>query len=397
MESRDDQRRGGGNPAPPTTYIILSRSGAGYLGSYHIGRKMEEVRHLGGRNDLFIADSNFGMYKDDIETCKVIAETQKKYSWPEYINVATGKNQKERVLAATKLINGALRLSGSVQSLDPEVLENIKRANIGADGLMQLALEAADIGANSYSETILCLPGNSKEKHYKTLRQVIEACFNMVSTFQLMMLPGTDMNTAETREKFGMVTRFRVFPRCYGHYDIHGERVVSAEIEEICVALNTLSFEDYLDCRNMHLLIATFHNDGVFGSLLKYLRTNGYSVFRWLEIIHEAQFPPRLNQLIEEFLQDTRDELWNTRDELETFIQQPGTIERYLDGELGNNLLFTYKTRALIGHVSQLAEVARTAALQVLEERGDADPEAPTFIDDAIAVGQLELRYSSVR
>ena len=36
MESRDDQRRGGGNPAPATTYIILSRSGAGYLGSYTI-------------------------------------------------------------------------------------------------------------------------------------------------------------------------------------------------------------------------------------------------------------------------------------------------------------------------------------------------------------------------
>ena len=34
MESRDHQRRGGGNPAPAATYIILSRSGAGYLGSY---------------------------------------------------------------------------------------------------------------------------------------------------------------------------------------------------------------------------------------------------------------------------------------------------------------------------------------------------------------------------
>jgi tRNA A37 methylthiotransferase MiaB len=352
---------------------------------HHIGKKMEEIRHLGGRNDLFIADSNFGMYKDDIDTCKVIAEAQEKYNWPEYINVATGKNQKERVLAASKLINGALRLSGSVQSLDPEVLENISRANIGADGLMQLALEAADIGANSYSETILCLPGDSKEKHYNTLRQVIEASFNMVSTFQLMMLPGTNMNTEETREKFGMITRFRVFPRCYGFYDVQGERIVSAEIEEICVALNTLTFDDYLDCRKMHLLIAVFHNDGVFGSLLRYLRTNGYSVFRWLEIIHGSQLPLRLDQLIEEFLQDTRDELWGTREELEQFIQQPGTIEKYLDGELGNNLLFTYKTRALIGYVNELAEVAQAATFQVLDERGDADPEAPSFIDDAIA------------
>ena len=32
-----DQRRGAGNPAPATTYIILSRSGAGYLGSYGRG------------------------------------------------------------------------------------------------------------------------------------------------------------------------------------------------------------------------------------------------------------------------------------------------------------------------------------------------------------------------
>ena len=42
MESRDDQRRGGGNPAPATTCIILSRSGAGYLGSYDKSQKTEE-------------------------------------------------------------------------------------------------------------------------------------------------------------------------------------------------------------------------------------------------------------------------------------------------------------------------------------------------------------------
>ena len=44
MESRDDQRRGGGNPAPATTYIILSRSGAGYLGSYLFILVCDEAR-----------------------------------------------------------------------------------------------------------------------------------------------------------------------------------------------------------------------------------------------------------------------------------------------------------------------------------------------------------------
>ena len=40
------------------------------------------------------------------------------------------------------------------------------------------------------------------------------------------------------------------------------------------------SFEDYLDCRKMHLVVTLFHNDGVFGSLLKLLRRNKISVWR---------------------------------------------------------------------------------------------------------------------
>ena len=50
MESRDDQRRGGGNPAPATTCIILSRSGAGYLGSYEARSKLNDL--IAKRNAL---------------------------------------------------------------------------------------------------------------------------------------------------------------------------------------------------------------------------------------------------------------------------------------------------------------------------------------------------------
>ena len=90
-----------------------------------IGQRMHALQESGGRNDLFIADSNFGMYKQDLDTCRTLSLTQERYGWPEYINVATGKNKKERVLEASTILGGALRLSGSVQSLDKEVLENI--------------------------------------------------------------------------------------------------------------------------------------------------------------------------------------------------------------------------------------------------------------------------------
>ena len=350
----------------------------------YIGAKMAALRSRGGRNDLFIADSNFGMYKDDLETCRQLARAQDLYEWPEYINVATGKNQKERILKASSLIKGALRLSGSVQSLDPDVLKNIKRDNISAPGLMDLALKANEIGANSYSEIILALPGDSKDAHYGTVRTVMDAGFTNIYLFQLMLLPGTDMCTDASKKEYGMVSRYRVLPRCYGHYKVLGEPIVAAEIEEICVANNTLSFDDYLECRRVHLVVTIFHNDGVFGALLKLLRMLDMSVYRWMELMRDAPKTGGLKDLFDSFERATRDELWETRDALEWFVRQPGTVERFIAGELGNNLLFIHKTLAITQHVGELAELARTTIRQVLAEKGQDTEEHLGFVDDAL-------------
>ena len=81
MESRDDQRRGGGNPAPATTYIILSRSGAGYLGSYdpegmrdgiNVWGEVHDTVHwahtpLGSRSRGFVWFFSFLAWYEDIK------------------------------------------------------------------------------------------------------------------------------------------------------------------------------------------------------------------------------------------------------------------------------------------------------------------------------------------
>ena len=341
----------------------------------YIGRKMLEVRGRGGRNDLFIADSNFGMYKNDIDTCRSIAKAQDDYRWPEYINVATGKNQKARVLEAARLVRGAMRLSGSVQSLDEEVLKNVKRSNIAGDQLMQLALQASDVDANSYSEVILGLPGDSKAAHYKTLKTIIDAGFNKVIPYTMMMLPGSEMCTDESKTKYQMALRFRVLPRCFGFYEVCGERITSAEIEEVCVATATLPYQDYLDCRKLHLMISIFYNDGVFGGLLKFLRQYDISVYRWLEMLRDEPVHGPLGALIADFEEATRSELWHDRADLEVFVQQPGTIERYISGELGLNLLFTFKSIAMTRHIHELEKMARATAGRLVRDKLGAESE----------------------
>jgi radical SAM superfamily enzyme YgiQ (UPF0313 family) len=371
--------------------------GVGYYGKvYHnaqekisaeinyIGKSMESVARDGGRNDLFIADSNFGMYKSDLETCQQLAQSQSAYNWPEYINVATGKNKKARVLEASRIVKGAMRLSGSVQSLDETVLKEIKRNNISSDQLMSLALDAATVGANSYCEIILALPSDSKAAHMRTIRTVIDSGFTNIYLFQLMLLPGTDMCTPNSKERYGMILRYRVLPRCYGYFNLLGERVVAAEIEEICVGNDTLSFEDYLQCRRLHLIITIFYNDGLFQTLLVALRRWSISPFEWMEMIYDTEMRDGLGQVFKSFEQATKDELWEQRENLAEFIQESGNVKKFISGELGNNLLFVHKTQAIIEHAHELASLARRTALCLLEQHEKLDDTAREFFNECV-------------
>lgn len=126
----------------------------------YIATKLMENNN--SRKDLLIADSNFGMYEPDLEVATEIRKIQEEFSWPTYINVATGKNKKERVIETARIVKGTMNLAGSVQSLDSKVLQNIKRDNIAPESLLDMALKAAEVGTNTYSEAILALPGETK-------------------------------------------------------------------------------------------------------------------------------------------------------------------------------------------------------------------------------------------
>ena len=72
-----------------------------------------------------------------------------------------------------------------------------------------------------------------------------------------------------------MVTRL-VCPYCKS-YQLFGKFLCS-EIDEICVANASMSFEDYLECRLFNLTVEIFYNDGIFQELLKFLRLHNISI-----------------------------------------------------------------------------------------------------------------------
>jgi radical SAM superfamily enzyme YgiQ (UPF0313 family) len=96
---------------------------------FSIDRIKDEIEYISKRAavpELMLADANFGMYKEDIEICKVISSIQKDTGYPKYFHGIEGKSHKDRVIEAASMIKGTY-LSAAIQSTNPSVLSKIKR------------------------------------------------------------------------------------------------------------------------------------------------------------------------------------------------------------------------------------------------------------------------------
>jgi len=286
-----------------------------------IGRRIASLGEAYRRRELYISDSNFGMYPEDLETARIL--------------------------------DGEMTLTASVQSLDPEVLANIRRKNIHAEALLQTAMSASEVGANSYSDIILGLPGDSLRAHVETLRQVVDARLDYVNTYQLRLQEDCEMTRDDYRSRFQLKGRFRILTRSYGNYRYaDGEVLPLAEVEEVCVEGQNLSFSDYQAARRIHLLLVLFYNDRFFEGILRLLDHAGVGRYAWLEAINRhVEDQPGLRGLLAEFEEATRSELWEDREPLLRSVSSPEVIERYVSGELGANLLGKYRILAILRHL----------------------------------------------
>jgi len=290
---------------------------------------------------LTITDSNFGMYERDYEICEHINRLQKDSNYPRYTRASTGKNRKDRIAKAFRLLNGSLQFGLSVQSVDPDVLENIKRKNIKLDVITGLADEYARLGLPSNTEVIVGLPGETLKSHVSTLASLLESGIDAVIAYNLMLLNGTEMATKPHRKKYGVKTHFRVIPRDFGKLD-NGQ--ISVEIEEIVTSSNAMSFEDYVECRVYHLLVQSIYNNELYNPFFKLIRQQKIPIIDFLKKIRENsdKAPESFGQFLQAFIKDTKGELWDSYEELDKYTQKEENYQKLCAGKMGHNLLQTY-------------------------------------------------------
>ena len=100
---------------------------------------------------------------------------------------------------------------------------------------------------------------------------------------------------------------------------------------------------------------------------------------------HLDQAPQEIGELVGDFLQETRNELWGSEQELIAHYQDEEQYGRLLQGEVGGNLIYKYKTLGLGLTVEPWLSYLTATARQLLDEKlADA-----TAAERVSAEGQL--------
>ena len=356
----------------------------------------DELEYIGSRvrgvPDLIMSDANFGMFKEDADKARAIATVYDKYSWPKHVQVAGGKNQKHRLREVTRILGGRMDISASMQSTDPEILKNIKRANISYGELNELGEWSHEMNAKSFVELILGLPGDTVAKHRKSVEDSVRSGVSVVRMHQLIMLPQTEMMTPESRERYGMETKYRVAARSFGRYRVFGETFTAVEYDEICTEQDSMSFEEYIDCRMSDLTVEITHNGNVFRELYELCSAWGLDWAELISTLHATldTLGPGMKTLYDGFRRDSMAGLWDDLDSLEAHVK--ANLDHYIETSAGVNqqAMTNAKARAFFHHLEDIHESVYDTFLNLAEREG------VLTLEDADYLAELR-RYSLLR
>jgi len=319
-------------------------------------------------HSLHISDLNFGMYRRDMTICDTLAEIQQKYDYPHFIKCTTGKNQKDKIIDAIKKLNNTLRITMSVQSLDPNVLENVRRSNISTEKMLQLYPAIKDANLETTSEVILGLPGDSYSGHLQTLRNLIRAKMDEVLVHTCIMFNGSELGTPKERTKWNLKTKYRVIPKDFAVLS-NGRKAV--ETEEIVIATDKMTFEEYVELRILAFVIFVTNIAVVYDALRKFLLENDIEIFDLyysiLKNLHKSD--PILQTIIESYKNATLDELWDNPQDIVEHYQKDEEFQKLLDSIVGINVMQFHHAKIVGEHMDLWLNFTLDCAKSLFSEK----------------------------
>jgi len=240
---------------------------------FNLQRVFDELDWIGQHcGFVTITDANFGMFveRDNMIVDHLIG-VQKRWEKLKSFSMTWAKNQKNEVVDIVKKLidqspNFAQGLTVSVQSMDHDVLENIKRRNLDQHKIDEIFDICDRKNIPVYTEVILGLPGDTekswKENFWKIFRAGNHTGINIL---QAQMLENAEMNLFQ--KKLWCMESVPVYDYISGSY---GDMDL-AECIDVVTATRDIPREKMIDLLTWNTFIQTFHINGLTTYLSRFL------------------------------------------------------------------------------------------------------------------------------
>jgi len=232
---------------------------------FGLERVYAELEWVGKHNCDFVSltDANFGIFpeRDSMIADKLI-EVQKTYGNPKAYTISWAKNQKQEVVdIVRKLIyeGGAkIGLNLSVQTMDDNVLDIIKRKNLDTNKIEEVFEMCEEHNIPLYTELILGLPGETletwKQNFYKLFRS---GNHTGITIYQAQLLENAEMNLLQ-KQDYKLEGRV-VYDYLVGTYNEHELR----EGVEVVISTKDLPRDKMIEAQVFSWFLNTFHINGI--------------------------------------------------------------------------------------------------------------------------------------
>ncbi len=341
-------------------------------------RALQEIAYIGERSkaiNWIVCDANFGILKRDVDLAKAIRHVKDTMGFPQQCHVWTAKNTTGRNLEIGKILGDMAVPVMAVQSMDEQVLKNIKRSNISLDTYEEYHAQFQALGSKTYSDVIVPLPAETLESHIAGIAKLMALGVNTICNHNMRLLAGAETNSRESREKFDFKTRFRLIHGDAGLYKTpDGKEIRSFEYEESLRSTASMSEQDLFYLRKLHFLIDFCWNSEVYKPLFNLLQSKGgcpTSVLKRMMTPLGGLVPHKVAEKLQQFWDEfdllSQQEWYDTTEDIEAYFARDENFNRLINLEFEKlNILFAVK---VLGRYKK--EFDRAMAALVMEILSD--------------------------
>jgi len=243
-----------------------------------LDRIAQEIDYLAAKGvaDIYITDSNFGLFKRDLEIARLLVAARRRTGFPKRVRIQFAKTSNETVFAISRLLFENDMLWGttlSMQSVDVDVLAAVARPHVDIGEYADLKNRYQRHHIPTYTELILGLPEETRESFVDGIGRLLEiGMHDDIRVFELALLPNAPLSQPGMRERYGLKTRFKPIRMT--------EAGFQREVVELVFGTRTMPYADWAYCLLFAEMIQALHNGAYTRFIAIYLDREGLLPYR---------------------------------------------------------------------------------------------------------------------